>query len=290
MLAESVSLLAHWSAALKVFNFFLCWLLLWLPIAIPLSILLKWNPFQHPPTPAQKLPLLATLYLLVPLLIGGFAFFSNQSIAASLAAYGLVGDRVIWQSGCLGFLVAGISLAGMFVLEEKLGWLYWQFSIPVPQSATLQTAIRLWILPLVSTLGLALWVGFTEELVFRGFVLTTLQQDYAPWMAATIASLIFAVLHLVWEGKQGLAQLPGLYLMGMVLSLAQWVDAGNLGLAIGLHAGWVWVIAYLDTMQALHYTKQAPIWLTGRDGNPLTGAMALTFLLSTGLILGAIAV
>ncbi|HEY9657978.1 MAG TPA: CPBP family intramembrane glutamic endopeptidase, partial [Allocoleopsis sp.] len=205
-------------------------------------------------------------------------------------AYGLVSDRAIgqmaiWQTAGLGLLLASISLGGLFVLQSKLGWLHWRFLTGSPQTPPAQGSIPPWVLPLLSTLGLALWVSCTEELVFRGFVFTTLQQEYAPWIAASIASLIFAVLHLVWEGKEGLPQLLGLWLMGMVLSLARWVDQGSLGLAIGLHAGWVWVIAYLDTMQAMHYSNQAPSWLIGWGGKPLAGAMGLIFLLGTGLVL-----
>lgn len=284
LLAEKVSLLAEGSAVLKVFSFFLCWLLLWLPVAIPLSFTVKWNPLT-PPTPAQKLPLLAALYLLAPVLIWGITLLSDRSSVDVLRAYGLVSDRAIWQMGCLGLLLASVSLVGMFALQAKLGWLHWRFLAASPQSPPALGSISSWFLPLISTLGLALWVSCTEELVFRGFVLTTLQQEYAPWLAASIASFIFAVLHLVWEGKEGLPQLAGLWLMGMVLSLARWVDQGSLGLAIGLHAGWVWVIAYLDTMQVMHYAKQAPSWVIGWGGKPLAGAMGLVFLLGTGLVL-----
>ena len=42
---------------------------------------------------------------------------------------------------------------------------------------------------LISTLGLGIWVSLTEELIFRGFLLNQLQQDYLPWIAAAIASL-----------------------------------------------------------------------------------------------------
>ena len=100
---------------------------------------------------------------------------------------------------------------------------------------------------------LGLWISTTEELIFRGFLQNELNQDYPVWVAGAIASLIFAVTHLLWERQETLPQLPGLWLMGMVLTLARWADGGSLWLACGLHAGWIWgllgiaVVADIDT-------------------------------------------
>jgi uncharacterized protein len=73
-----------------------------------------------------------------------------------------------------------------------------------------------------------------------------------------------------------------------VLVLSRQVDQGNLGLAWGLHAGWVWTIASLDTLQLLHYTHKVPDWLTGRDAKPLAGMIGIGFLLLTAGSLWAI--
>ena len=84
---------------------------------------------------------------------------------------------------------------------------------------------------LLPTLLIAFLISGIEEGVFRGFVLTQLRQDYTIELAAAISSLIFALLHLLWEQKETVPQLPGLWLMGMVLVLARWTDGGSLGLA-----------------------------------------------------------
>lgn len=251
-------------AALQVFVFFGVWLVLWLPIAIPLAIALKW----HPPQPlavSQKLPLLASLYLIAPLVLWGFAALTS----ASFAIYGLP-----WKPSVLISLAQGVGggilgLVILFGIEERLGWMRWQ----PPTQDLVKT--------LASTLGLGIWVSLTEELIFRGFLFNQLQQDYLPWVAATIASLVFALLHLVWEGQENIPQLPGLWLMGMVLVLARWVNGGELGLAWGLHAGWIWAIATIDTVQLIAPTGKGAAWLTGFGGKPLAGGMGLLFLLGT---------
>jgi membrane protease YdiL (CAAX protease family) len=131
----------------------------------------------------------------------------------------------------------------------------------------------------------ALFVGGIEELVFRGFIFTQLEQNYSIWLAAIISSLIFAVLHLVWEQTETLPQLPGLWLMGMVLVLARLADGHNLGIAWGLHAGWVWAIATIDTAGLITYTDKVSAWVTGINKKPLAGLTGIMCVSATGGVL-----
>jgi hypothetical protein len=73
--------------------------------------------------------------------------------------------------------------------------------------------------------------------------------------------------------------------MGLVLVLARWIDGGSLGLAIGLHAGWILGVASLDSIHLIDYRDRAPIWITGIDNKPLAGAMGLLLLLLTASVL-----
>jgi hypothetical protein len=73
--------------------------------------------------------------------------------------------------------------------------------------------------------------------------------------------------------------------MGMVLVLARFIDGGSLGLAWGLHTGWVWAIASLDTARLITYTGISSEWVTGKNGKPLAGVAGVLCLLATGLIL-----
>lgn len=274
----SFAVLTEASVLLKIFIFFLSWAIAWLPIAIPLAIALHWHPPQ-PLSPSQKLPLLASLYLLAPAILWGAAHLEG----AAFTDYGLSWNRSVLSSLGLGLLVGVLGLAILFVVQQALGWLRWQR--PLQTKAEGSHAVIALLQLLLPTLLLGLWVSVTEELIFRGFLINQLQQDYSPWVAGAIASLIFALLHLVWEGKENIPQLPGLWLMGMVLVLARWVDGGSLGLACGLHAGWIWAIASLDAMEAIAYTGRGSSWLTGLGSKPLAGVMGILFLLATGAIL-----
>ncbi|MEB3311907.1 MAG: CPBP family intramembrane glutamic endopeptidase [Snowella sp.] len=253
----------------KVSLFLLFWLIFWLPIAVPLGKKLGWNPLRSA-TPQQKLPLVASLYLLVPLMV----WLTLQVDGESLTAYGLSWTGNLARSLLLGILLGLGGLLLIFTLESRCGFVQWQtqnFSRLIPLA-----------LPL---LILGLWVGITEELLFRGIFLNQLQADYPLWLAASLSSMIFALLHLLWERQSTLPQLPGLWLMGMILVLARWVDHGSLGLAWGLHAAWVWGLASLDAAELLIYPPTSPVWIVGIGKQPLAGIAGLSCLLLTGLAL-----
>jgi hypothetical protein len=261
--------LAKENSLLKVTVFVIIWAIAWLPVAIPLAWQLKWNQTK-PLTPEIKLPLVASLYAIAPLIVWGAARVEG----ASFADYGLT-----WQPKFFLSLVTGLGLGVgglviVFAVEGSLGWIQWHRE-NWPQ-------LRSLILPL---LALGLWIGITEEFIFRGFLVNELQQNYSTLVAAIFSSTIFALLHLIWERKQTIPQLPGLWLMGMVLVGARLVDRGSLGLACGLHAGWIWGLASIDSAKLLAYTGKGNPWMTGLGGQPLAGIAGILCLLATGVIL-----
>ncbi len=261
-------------AAIRIAAFFAVWIGLWLPIAISLSFLLKWHPPQ-PLTATQKLPLVLSLYALAPILLITAAHIQR----VPFTSYGWLVNGTFIQSIVLGLGVGIGGVAILIGLEQRLGWLIWQ-------SAAWHNVATAFLTALV----IGLLVSGVEELVFRGFLLNQLQQDYGIWMGAIATSIIFALLHLVWDGWRAAPQLPGLWLMGMVLVLARWVDHGSLGLACGLHAGWIGGMAGLDLAQLTRQTGRGAAWLMGYTGSPLAGIMGLLLLLLTGVGVWALAI
>jgi uncharacterized protein len=268
-------------AIVKIILFFSTWFCLWLPIAIVLAIVLKW----HPPQPLgnKKLPLLASLYLIVPLILWATAWIENTSFAS----WGWH-----WQTTVLISLLGGlglgiVSLVILFGLQLTVGWI--ELKVSNNSTETGEKKSNIWSLIFnpasCLTLLLALWISATEELIFRGCLQTILQQDYSILISATIASFIFAIAHLIWEAKETLPQLPGLWLMGMVLTLARIADNGNLGLAIGIHAAWIWGITTVDTAKAINPTGKVSEWITGIAAKPLAGVAGILLLLATAAIL-----
>ncbi|MCU0523451.1 MAG: CPBP family intramembrane metalloprotease [Elainella sp. Prado103] len=276
-------------------GFFAIWLFLWLPIAYPIALRVGWRPFQ-PSLPSQKILLLLPLYGMVPLLLWGITRLNHTSFKD----YGWLWPQLLRSFGW-GGLIAAVSLLLLFLLQYRLGWLA-RSALDAANAANVGAAnvgaanvgaanvgaanVVTWrqqLSTVIAVLGLAVWISGTEELVFRGFLQTQLQQAWPIWLAAVIASGIFAILHGVWEGARVIPQLPGLWLMGMVLVLARLVDQNSLGLAWGLHTGWVWVIASLDSLGWLQFTPKAPAWLTGINQQPIAGVLSGLFLSGTAV-------
>ncbi|MDZ8137093.1 MAG: type II CAAX endopeptidase family protein [Nostoc sp. DedQUE04] len=249
--------------------FFVCWIVCWLPVATVSAILLNWQP-SKPLQPEQKMPLLVSLYLLAPPILWGVVWLSNKSFSD----YGFVANFSTLGFLALGFGLGVLSLAIVFSGQFGLGWCSFE-----------KSNFKLLLPILLPIFLIALLVGGIEELVFRGFLFTELAQDYPVWLAAAISSLIFALLHLVWEQRETAPQLPGLWLMGMVLVLARFASRGNLGLAWGLHAGWVWAIATIDTAELITYTGIVSDWFTGKNKKPLAGLAGIICVLGTGVII-----
>ncbi|MGF1675420.1 MAG: lysostaphin resistance A-like protein [Rivularia sp. (in: cyanobacteria)] len=242
-----------------VMAFFLIWIGCWLPIGLILTKVLDWKPQQRE-QPEQKIPLLVSLYLLVPFVLLLTSWLTDKSFAS----YGWNGNLSILYSLFSGFSLAVVSLAFVFGCQLYFGLCSLELSNIKSVPSTL-----------FSIMLVGLLVGGIEELVFRGFLFSQLEQDYSVLTAAVISSLIFALLHLVWEQRETIPQIPGLWLMGMVLVLARFTDNGSLGLAWGLHAGWVWSIATIDTLCLINYTGKTSEWITGKNQKPLAGAAGI---------------
>ena len=268
-----LELLKH-TPVFLVMAFFMIWVGCWLPLVAILAITRHWQ-IHKSLQPEQKVPLLVSLYLLVPFILWGFQWLN----LGSFSDYGLVGKVSIFRSLLLGFGLGVFILAIVFFGQICLGWCY----LEKPHIKLIPSSFL--------TIFLVAWfVGGIEELVFRGFLLTKLEQNYSIWLAAIISSLVFAILHLVWEQKETIPQLPGLWLMGMVLVLARLADGNNLGIAWGLHAGWVWAIATSDTAGLITYTDKISEWVTGKNKKPLAGLTGIMSILATGAVLLLISV
>ena len=141
---------------------------------------------------------------------------------------------------------------------------------------------------LTNAVLLCLGVGFAEELIFRSWLWTELQEMIgsrrAAWAQAGIFSLVHTRFNLGLGAMGGL--LIGLFLLGMVLARQRQSDRGSLWGCIGLHGGLVagW---FLLQSGLLELSPNAPSWVVGPGGNapnPLGGAVGIISLLILLLI------
>lgn len=262
----------HTLARLPVFGrlgiFWLILLLLWLPLAAMLILALGLNP--------------ATQLLAVLLLYSEFVWlirvWSQRVYGRSrpLKHYGLELSRRNFQELLAGLGLGLMSLFGLFGLQGGLGWLVWQ----APMSAFPGIALE--------GLVVALGIGWAEELLFRGWLLDELEQDYSQLRSQVLGSSLFALLHFLRPLEAILQTWPqflGLLFLGWALVQARRVAQGRLGLAIGLHAGLVWGYYLIDVADLVRISGRVPAWITGVNQNPLAGLLGLLFLGGINLVL-----
>ncbi len=193
-----------------------------------------------------------------------------------LKRYGLHRTRRNTLDLLKGLAIGLLFALGLFTLEGWFGWLKFQmFPAALPRV-------------IIEGLASALGIGFAEELVFRGWLLDELQQDYTQRVSLWADAIIFAILHFLKplsEIIRTLPGFPGLVLLGLTLVWAKRssTDAtlrhhGRLGLPIGLHAGLVWGYYIINVGQLVQYSNRVSPWITGVDGNPIAGLMGLLLL------------
>lgn len=240
---------------------------LWLPIAIPVFLIFS---------TASSSFLGIWLYLMFTALVWIWGRKIEQQ-NQPYAYYGLRGDRQFGLELISGFSLGVVALIGLMQLQVSLGWLSWQPNVN-------------WQGALTAGIFTGLAVGFAEELLFRGLLLTEMIKDFGQGRSLWLNSSFFALTHFIKAEPIAVllsrsVQFPGLLLLGMTLIWAKNRTNGSLGLAIGLHGGLVAAYYVTGTTNWLQPTNIVPNWITGIDGNPLAGIMGLIFLGAIALAL-----
>ncbi|NER01076.1 MAG: hypothetical protein F6K30_31025 [Cyanothece sp. SIO2G6] len=74
--------------------------------------------------------------------------------------------------------------------------------------------------------------------------------------------------------------------MGGVLTVAWCVDQQTIGLAWGLHSGWVGAIATIESFDLISYHEHSPQWGIGFERRPLASIPGIVTLTIVGLGIG----
>ncbi len=252
------------AAPARLALFLLVLLCLWLPIAAPVYLI--WGDYFGT-------ALIVLVYLEFIALIGFWGRYVEKQ-PQPYAYYGLVNSWRNTQELLIGLAIGIFSLAVLMGLQYALGW------------QTLHSEVNWQAAILPGTLT-GLGVGFAEELLFRGWMLTELQRDYGANRAHWYSSLVYAFLHFNFIKPLALLlatapQFPGLVLLGLNMAAARRVGKGRLGLAIAIHGGMVSAYYILSTTKLLQPSGVVPEVITGIGGNPLAGILGLGIL---GLLL-----
>ena len=136
---------------------------------------------------------------------------------------------------------------------------------------------------LLNSLLLIIGIGFAEEIVFRGWLLEELKNQYGLKKAFIFQAIVFSIVHIGFDMPfwQMVSILFGLFLLGILLSLIRIKDDNSLWGCAGLHGGLVGMW-FLMNNGLIEISKDAPIWLVGPGAintNPLGGLYGISLLL-----------
>ena len=270
---------------LQPLNRFLLLQPVWLPtvLFIPLLYALGWLaavPLTLLGLPTDQLSLTGTVlrFVLFLLVMPRWAAL-RWSESQPWAALGIYGANPQEQPAPAAALLKGLLIAaGLLMVITSVvlidGSGNWRGEVDATQ--------------LTNAVLLCFGVGFAEELIFRSWLWTELQEMIgsrrAAWAQAGIFSLVHTRFNLGLGAMGGL--LIGLFLLGMVLARQRQSDRGSLWGCIGLHGGLVagWFLLQNGLLQL---SPNAPPWLVGPGGhspNPLGGLIGILSLLILLLI------
>ena len=132
---------------------------------------------------------------------------------------------------------------------------------------------------IINAIVLIIGVGFAEELIFRGWLLEELKNQFGLKKAIIAQASIFSIVHIGFDIPfwQMTSILIGLFLLGLLLSLIRLKDNNSLWGCIGLHGGLVG-LWFITNNGLLDISKDYPKWIFG-PGNPLGGALGIFIML-----------
>ena len=193
----------------------------------------------------------------------------------SFRSLGFHVSKQAWIDLGVGFLLPGLLMGLIFVVEMLLGWIaldgwVWQEASPGDG-----------LIGIVSGLAAFTLVGFSEEILSRGYHLQNLKDGLNLRWALLLSSGIFALLHIANPHTSWFSVL-GIFLAGYFMAYG-WIRTGQLWLSVGLHIGWNFFegnifgfpVSGLTTTRLILHHSTGPEWITGGAFGPEAGLIIL---------------
>ncbi len=183
------------------------------------------------------------------------------------------------QEAIAGGTLAVFIICGASLLLEATGDLKWIEIIFDPRTLFL-------------AFGSAVLVAFYEELIFRGYILSSLMDSFPKWLSLLISALLFMIFH--WT-TLGFFPLVNMLIMGLIPGL-NYLYTRNLWFSVCFHVGWIFMAGPVlgfsgdESFQTLlqtemHGDENITGGTSGLEGSVLLTAILLLSLVALYLIL-----
>ncbi len=214
------------------------------------------------------------------------------------ADWGLPKSSNVWKLLGTGAGLGIVSMLIVYLIGTALGVFMWD----TKGKTTVEIVFKVF-----QIIAGGLFIGFFEEILFRGFIQNALKKSLGVIAAVLIGSLFFSIVHFMrptdpevmnqWNsglmlfqnlfGRAGdsfAQEASTLFCMGLVLAmLCHWMK--SVYVAIGLHAGWVWVMMFFRLFTE---NQKNMVWLYGTSDwvsrgwiGPIMALMVLAAILLT---------
>ena len=203
----------------------------------------------------------------------------------SIASIGLKLDRWAVFDLFAGIGITFVMMGLIFGIELAVGWLTIDgFAWQSESGSTVA-------LNMLGVFVLFIFVGWNEELLFRGYRLKNLSEGLTPVWGVLISSAWFGVIHLGNPNARILSAV-GILLAGLFLAYPV-LRTGQLWLSVGLHIGWNFFegpvfgfpVSGLDIYPLTRIHVQGPeLWTGGAFGPEAGLALLPALLVGAGLI------
>jgi uncharacterized protein len=206
----------------------------------------------------------------------------------SFASLGLRPDRKLLPDLLVGIFIPFVLMGVIYIVELALDWLTFDhFAWQAMPAADVFNG-------LLMMTGVYILVGWSEELLSRGYHLQTIASGSNLFWGVLISSSIFGLMHLANPNSEN-KLMVALGILGAGLFLAYgYLRTGQLWLGIGLHIGWNlfegpifgFPVSGTDSpVYLLNASFHGPQLVTGGSFGPEAGLIVFpALLLGTGLI------
>jgi membrane protease YdiL (CAAX protease family) len=197
----------------------------------------------------------------------------------SIESLGLKLDKWTVFDLLAGIGITLLQMGLMYLIMSGLGWITfqgfaWQFD---PIGLVLKNTLLFFVIFIL--------VGWTEELLCRGYQLQTIASGTNLFWGVLLSSAIFGILHIFNPGANWASTL-GIFLAGLFFAYA-YVRTRRLWLPIGMHLGWNFFegvvfgfpVSGLDIYPLMRIRVQGPELWTGGVFGPEAGLIVIPALI-----------